>query len=103
MDLRAKNLTGRDASNLLESVGITVNKNLIPFDDKPPQIASGLRLGTPAITARGMKEPEMEMIADLIDRVLSEPTAAKKHLMIRAEVAELCARFPLYKDIEVEK
>ncbi len=103
VDLRAKNLTGRDASNLLESVGITVNKNLIPFDDKPPQIASGLRLGTPAITARGMKEPEMEMIADLIDRVLSEPTAAKKHLMIRAEVAELCARFPLYKDIEVEK
>ncbi len=100
IDLRSKNLTGRDASNMLESVGITVNKNLVPFDDKPPQISSGLRLGTPAITSRGMKEDEMDVIADIMDRVLSEPTAVKKHLLIRAEVHELCARFPLYSDIE---
>ncbi|MDZ7815833.1 MAG: serine hydroxymethyltransferase [Planctomycetota bacterium] len=103
VDVTAKNLTGRDASNLLESVGITVNKNLIPFDEKPPQIASGLRLGTPAITSRGMKEAEMAVIADMIDRVLSNPTKTRSHLLIRAEVAELCAKFPLYQNIEVQQ
>ncbi|MFA4985054.1 MAG: serine hydroxymethyltransferase [Candidatus Brocadiia bacterium] len=103
VDLRSKNLTGRDASNLLESVGITVNKNLIPFDDKPPQVSSGIRVGTPCVTSRGMMEAEMDIIADIIDRVLSEPTAMKKHLVVRSEVQELCARFPLYPGVEVER
>ncbi|GAB4149864.1 MAG: serine hydroxymethyltransferase [Planctomycetota bacterium] len=100
VDLRPKNITGKDAANALENVGITVNKNLIPFDDKPAQIASGLRLGTPAVTTRGMKEPQMEQIAKLIDRVLVNPTAVRAHTMVRAEVTELCAEFPIYKDLE---
>src|SRR5262249_27330994 len=73
IDLRNKRITGKDAQNALEGAGITVNKNSVPFDDQSPLITSGIRIGTPALTTRGMKEAEMEVIAAWIDRVLTKP------------------------------
>lgn len=95
-DLRPIGVTGRDAQEMLEEVGITVNKNAIPFDEQPPTITSGIRIGTPAVTTRGMKEPEMELIAELIYRTL---TGGDKQ-RIRKQVRKLCEAFPLYGDIE---
>ena len=74
IDLRNKNLNGKETQEALDLAGITVNKNAVPFDDKSPLITSGIRIGTPAITTRGMKEPEMEIIADFMDRVLNNRT-----------------------------
>lgn len=102
VDLRSKKITGRDAERLLGKVQITVNRNTIPFDPEKPFIASGIRLGTPALTTRGMKEPEMEKIADLINRTLAagdDETALDK---IKAEVQELVAAFPLYSERRTE-
>jgi len=70
IDLRNKNITGKEAENALVKADITVNKNMVPFDDKSPFVTSGIRLGTPAITTRGLKEAEMESVAELIDRVI---------------------------------
>ncbi len=98
VDLRPKNIKGRDAERLLGKVGITVNRNTIPFDPEKPFVASGIRLGTPALTTRGMKEPEMEKIADLIDRTIAAGEDDLKLATIKAEVQELVATFPLYAE-----
>ena len=92
IDLRNKNMVGADAANLLEEAGITVNKNSIPYDPAGPFKPSGIRLGTPAITTRGMKEKEMRQIAAWINQVISNPSSVKK---IREEVKKLCKKFPL--------
>jgi len=94
IDLRNKNITGADAQVLLESVGMSTNKNSIPFDPAPPFKPSGLRLGTPAITTRGMKEKEMKQIAVWINEVIKNPGAVKK---VREEIRKLCKKFPLPK------
>ncbi len=100
LDLSQKNITGKDASSILGQVNITINKNLIPFDTKPPAIASGVRIGTPAVTSRGMKEPEMEAIANLIDKALSGKNDSSALGQVKEEVLELTARFQLYPEIE---
>ncbi|HEY8496983.1 MAG TPA: serine hydroxymethyltransferase [Limnochordales bacterium] len=92
----SRGLTGKQAETLLDEVGITVNKNTIPFDTEKPAVGSGLRLGTPAVTTRGMKEAEMEEIADIIDRVLSHPGDETVRQEARERVARLCAAYPLY-------
>lgn len=102
VDLRPKKITGRDAERLLEKVNITVNRNTIPFDPEKPFIASGIRIGTPALTTRGMKEPEMEKIADLIDRTISAGEDEPKLNQIKAEVSELVESFPLYAERRTE-
>ena len=99
IDLRPHGLTGRDAADLLEEAGIIVNKNLIPFDEQPPALASGIRPGTPALTTRGMREPEMVRIAGLMARVLRERDRPSARQAVREEVRELCRRFPIYQDI----
>ncbi|MGC9072665.1 MAG: serine hydroxymethyltransferase [Caldisericum sp.] len=99
IDLRSKNITGKEAEKLLDSVNITTNKESIPFDPLPPTETSGLRLGTPALTTRGMKEAEMELIADLIDRAISSRNDEKKLELIRNEVSELTKQFPIYNNI----
>ncbi|HRS87714.1 MAG TPA: serine hydroxymethyltransferase, partial [Syntrophales bacterium] len=96
VDLTETGITGKDAQEALDRAGITANKNGIPFDTRGPQITSGLRLGTPALTTRGMKEEEMRTIARLISIVLKDPANEDKIARVRAEVAELCRLFPLY-------
>jgi len=97
--LSSKGITGMVAQEALERSGIMVNKNLIPFDTKSPNVASGIRIGTPAITTRGMKENEMELICDLIDRALKEIDNELLHLEIKEEVKALCKKFPFYSRI----
>jgi len=92
IDLRNKGILGKEAQNRLEKAGITINKNTIPFDPNPPFKPSGIRLGTPAITTRGMKEKEMKKIAFWISEVISKP---KAYIKIRKEVKKLCQKFPL--------
>jgi len=96
VDLRGVEMTGRQACRLLEEAGITVNQNLIPFDPRSARETSGIRIGTPAVTTRGMREPEMVLIADWIDQVLRNPGDADLRRRIRAEVEEVCMRFPVY-------
>ena len=96
IDLRSFNVTGKEAEKLLESVGITVNKNMIPYDPRSPFITSGIRLGTPALTTRGMGEDEMREIAELIYETIKERDNETKLSIIRRRVAEICARFPMY-------
>ena len=96
VDLRTHGLTGKESEKALEQAGITVNKNMVPFDDQSPFITSGIRLGTPALTTRGMKEDEMKTIAELIDKVLLNIADEKVHADIRNDVKELCKKFPLY-------
>jgi glycine hydroxymethyltransferase len=96
IDLRNRNLTGKDAQEALDEAAITTNKNAVPFDDKSPLITSGIRIGTPAVTTRGMKEPEMVLIGDLIDTVLRNVGNAKVYRDVEAQVNSLCQRFPLY-------
>lgn len=100
IDLRNKNITGKEAQEALDSSGITVNKNAVPFDDKSPLITSGIRIGTPAITTRGMKEPEMIIIAELINRVLTNIGNEKIYKEVENVVAQLCKRFPLYPELQ---
>lgn len=97
IDLRNKGITGRDAENVLGKAGITINKNMVPFDDKSPFVTSGIRLGTAAITTRGMKEKDMEIIADLIDTALAEHANDAALAKIEEKVNELMAEFPLYR------
>ncbi len=96
IDLRNFNITGKEAEKILESVGITVNKNMIPYDPKSPFITSGIRLGTPALTTRGMGEEEMREIAELIYETIKERDSEAKLSLIRKRVSEICARFPIY-------
>jgi glycine hydroxymethyltransferase len=96
VDVFSKGITGKLAETALHDAGITVNKNAIPFDQNPPMVASGIRIGTPALTTRGMKEAEMEIIADFITRALKTPEDSRALGMIRAEVEALCQKFPLY-------
>ncbi len=93
-----KNLTGKAVEEALEKAAITVNKNTVPFDPQKPFITSGIRMGTPALTTRGMREPEMEQIAALIDKVISRIGDEEVYARVKQEVVELCRRFPLYKD-----
>jgi glycine hydroxymethyltransferase len=99
VDLRTKNLTGKDAQEALDQAGITVNKNAVPFDDKSPLITSGIRIGTPALTTRGMREPEMEQIAGLIDEALSNVGKPEAYARLAARVEQLCSHFPLYPEL----
>jgi glycine hydroxymethyltransferase len=96
VDLRSKNITGKEAEALLDAAGITANKNAIPFDPEKPFIASGIRLGTPAVTTRGMREGEMVKIAEAIDLVLSHKGSSEKLEAGKKIVRELCEFFPLY-------
>ncbi len=96
IDLRNKNVSGKDAQQALDLAGITVNKNAVPFDDKPPIITSGIRIGAPAVTTRGLKEGEITIVADFIDRVITNIGNEKVYQEVRSDVAELCSKFPLY-------
>jgi glycine hydroxymethyltransferase len=98
IDVFSKGLTGKVAEAALGKAGITVNKNAIPFDQNPPMVASGIRVGTPAVTTRGMREPEMDLIGDLITRALQTPDDDGALAMVRAEVEHLCRKFPLYPE-----
>jgi glycine hydroxymethyltransferase len=91
-----KGITGKDAEKALEAAHITVNKNTIPFDQNKPFVASGLRIGTPAVTTRGMKEPEMREIGRMIATIVHEPESEEVRNEVRRSVAELTAKFPLY-------
>jgi glycine hydroxymethyltransferase len=99
VDVFSKGLTGKVAEAALGRAGITVNKNAIPFDKNPPMVASGIRIGTPAVTTRGMKEPEMDVIAGYIARVLTAPEDESLARTVRAEVEALAKRFPLYPEL----
>ena len=99
LDLTSKNITGKDAATILDRANITVNKNLIPFDTKSPFVGSGIRVGSPAVTTRGMKESEMKLIARLMDRVITDPANEKNITSVKGEVAKLTKKFPLYKDL----
>jgi glycine hydroxymethyltransferase len=98
VDVFSKGITGKAAEAALGKAGITVNKNAIPFDKNPPMTASGIRVGTPAVTTRGMRESEMDLIGALIGRVLASPEDDRVITAVKAEVEALCARFPLYPD-----
>ncbi|HKK83134.1 MAG TPA: serine hydroxymethyltransferase [Atribacterota bacterium] len=93
IDLRNKGITGKQAEKALEDSGITVNKNAVPFDTQPPMVTSGIRVGTPAMTTRGMKEEEMVIIAELIDRVINNIESEQIKKEVRNEVKELCKKF----------
>lgn len=97
LDLSDKDITGKAAEIALEKAGITVNKNMVPFDSKSPRVTSGIRIGTPALTTRGMKENEMKVIADMIHQVLSEPDDDKVLTRVREQIKTMTAEFPLYQ------
>jgi glycine hydroxymethyltransferase len=96
IDLRSKNLTGKLAENTLVKADITVNKNMVPFDDKSPFVTSGMRIGTPAITTRGLKEKDMEQIVELIDEVLMNNSDESRIKDVRTRVNKMMQGFPLY-------
>jgi len=102
VDLRPFKITGKKAEKLLGNVNITVNKNTIPFDPEKPFVASGIRLGTPALTTRGMKEEEMRVVGKLIARVLKNPENESILNEVKKEVLSLCERFPLYAELRRE-
>ncbi len=99
VDLSGRNLTGKTAAAALDVAGITVNKNLIPHDTKSPFVTSGIRIGTPAVTTRGMKEREMKMIALFVAKVLADPDDGNAIGAVRKDVSRLVKKFPLYKGI----
>ena len=99
VDLRPKNTTGKETTEVLDKVAITVNKNLIPFDTQPPMVTSGVRIGTPAVTTRGMKEPQMQTIARLIDRAIVNKDNSAELSKVKSEVENLTHEYPIYKDL----
>lgn len=100
VDLTNKNLSGKKAERTLELAGITVNKNMIPFDTKSPFVTSGIRIGTPAVTTRGMKEEQMDLIAEMINRAIESCDDENILNDIRVEVNKLCSKFPLYPELK---
>ncbi len=98
VDVFSRGLTGKIAEAALGKAGITVNKNAIPFDTNPPMVASGIRVGTPAVTSRGMREPEMDAIAGFIARALASPEDDAALGAVKSEVEALCRKFPLYPE-----
>ncbi|TAK54099.1 MAG: serine hydroxymethyltransferase [Bacteroidetes bacterium] len=100
IDLRNKNLTGKEAQEALDLAGITVNKNAVPFDDKSPLITSGIRIGTPALTTRGMKELAMQIVGELIDEVLRNIGKTEVYKSVEEKVKSLCEGFPLYTELQ---
>ncbi len=99
VDLRAKNVTGKEASEILDKVNITVNKNLIPFDTASPMVTSGIRIGTPALTTRGMKESQMDQVAKLIDAAIVNHNDQSKLAQVKADVLKLTKEFVLYPNL----
>ena len=99
IDLRSKKLTGKALEHALNEAGLTVNKNAVPFDTEKPTITSGIRIGTPAVTTRGFREPEIKRIAEWIDRISKDVENESLIKTVRAEVRELCAKFPVYPDL----
>ena len=97
VDLRPKKLTGKVAEEALGKAGITVNKNMIPWDPEKPMTTSGIRIGTPALTSRGMGAREMSLVAGLIGRVLDAPGDEAAIARVRGEVKDLCQHFPMYR------
>ncbi|MFN7991917.1 MAG: serine hydroxymethyltransferase [Candidatus Micrarchaeia archaeon] len=97
VDLTPKGITGKEAQIALEEAGIITNRNAIPYDPRPPFVTSGLRVGTAALTTRGMKEEQMRQVAAMMVRVIEKPTDSELKLKVRSEVEELCSRFPIYK------
>lgn len=97
VDVRGQNLTGKQAEKLLDEVGVTVNKNTIPFDPASPFVTSGIRIGTPAVTSRGMQEEDMAVIGEIIAMVLNRPEDGAAKARAIAMVAELCGKYPLYE------
>jgi len=102
VDLSSKNITGKEASSLLEEVNITANKNLIPFDKQPPAVTSGIRLGTAAVTTRKMKEPQMRLIAQYIHESIEACQSCQKLPEIKQKVLKLTKEFPLYPELKKE-
>jgi glycine hydroxymethyltransferase len=103
VDLSNKSVSGKKAEIALEEAGITTNKNMVPFDERSPMITSGIRIGTPALTTRGMKENEMSEIASLIDSVIKNIDDKKNILHIRNRVVELCLEFPIYDELMINE
>ena len=99
VDLSNIDISGKLAENKLEDAEITVNKNMVPFDKKSPMVTSGIRIGTPAVTTRGMKEKDMVIVAKLIDKVLRNPLDEKNIMDVKSEVKELCSVFPIYQEL----
>ncbi|WP_400168231.1 serine hydroxymethyltransferase [Fidelibacter multiformis] len=99
IDLRNKDISGKKAENALEAAGITVNKNMVPFDTRSPFVTSGIRVGTPALTTRGFKESEMREIAGFINRVISDPDNEKNLRTVRKEIEVLSDQYPLYPEL----
>ena len=102
VDLRSKSLTGKIAELALDRAGITVNKNKIPFDPESPFVTSGIRIGVPAVTTRGMKEGEMARIGALIAKALEQPESTEHLAEVRSEVKTLTNDFPVYRDLLAE-
>ena len=100
VDLSKLDISGKLAENKLEEAGITVNKNMIPYDKKSPMVTSGIRIGTPAVTTRGMKENDMIHIVRLIDKVLKKPNDESNIKSVKAEVGELCNHYPIYQGLD---
>lgn len=98
VDLTSKGVTGKSAEEALDKVRITLNKNTVPFETRSPRVTSGIRLGTPAVTTRGMKEEQMKEIAELIDRVIANPADTGVTAEVASRVKELCRQFPIYED-----
>ena len=97
--LRLKKVTGKEAADVLDQIRITVNKNLIPFDPEKPTVTSGIRIGTPAVTTRGMEEKHMEVIAKLIDQAIVNRDNQAELSKLRSEVEDLTSDFPIYKEL----
>ena len=95
LNLTNKGITGKEADAALDTAGIIVNKNAVPYDEKPPAVASGIRLGSPIVSTRGMKEPEMKQIVELVDRVLQHRQDQSVLEEVRGQAKALCAKFPI--------
>jgi glycine hydroxymethyltransferase len=99
IDLRNKNITGKKAQETLDRAHITLNKNAVPFDDKSPFVTSGIRIGVPAITTRGMKEKDMQTVVDFIDRILMDIDNEATISAVKEEVGKFMEQFPLYPEL----